>query len=320
MINRSRVFGIGAAAAAVALALSSCSSASPGSDASTAQASGSSADTMTVAASFYPIQFLAERIGGDLVSVYSVTPQNVDPHSFELSPRDVTDLDNADLVVYVPGFQPSLDSAVDQVSGPQVLNLANSVDLRPVGMHEEECEHTADDGHDHGTLDPHFWLDIDRMSDAAESIEETLAAIDPANASTYEANRETLETELDALDDEYSQGLAQCTHRTFVTAHAAFGYLAEEYDLVEASVTGVNPDTEPSPNELAAITQTVRDAGISVIFTEELISPDIANTIAAETGATVEVLSPIASAPAEGDYISSMRNNLSQLQAALGCN
>ena len=262
--------------------------------------------TLTVSTSFYPIQYLAESIGGKLVKVSTVTPSNVEPHDFELSGKETAELGKADLIAYVPGFQPSLDKAVKEVgSGPTVVDLSKPASLVHHEGVEEEHEHehgeeasdgasasaaaTAQaseaehdehghdehaeggEGHD-GDLDPHFWLDPDRMIKVAEALEASFAKIDPANANDYKAGLDKLKTALTGVDNQYKQGLTSCQHKTFITSHAAFGYMADRYGLTQASISGIDPETEPSPAEMANIKSVVEKTGVETIFTEELVS------------------------------------------------
>ena len=314
--------------------------------------------TLTVSTSFYPIQYLAESIGGKLVKVSTVTPSNVEPHDFELSGKETAELGKADLIAYVPGFQPSLDKAVKEVgSGPTVVDLSKPANLVHHEGVEEEHEHgeeaadstsatasaattaqagetehdehgehshdehghaEGDQGHD-GNLDPHFWLDPDRMIKVAEALEASFAQIDPANANDYKAGLDKLKTALTNLDNQYKQGLTSCQHKTFITSHAAFGYMAERYGLTQASISGIDPEAEPSPAEMANIKSVVEKTGVKTIFTEELVSDAPAKAIAAETGAETSVLSPLESKPERGDYTDAMTTNLERLKSAMVC-
>ena len=327
LVTRARRHLAAVAVLALAGSLASCAALSPGSD-SSAAASGAAptpapSGALTVSTSFYPIQYLAQAIGGEHVAVTSVTPTNVEPHDFELSPKDVTALSASSLVLYVSGFQPSLDDALAQVSGPAVVDLAGSVDLvHHDGVEEEHEEGATEAAHDHGAaaaLDPHFWLDPVRMQAAAKAVEAALAQADPAHADDYAANLNTLTTTLTDLNTGYSSGLGHCERTTFVTSHAAFGYLADRYGLTQASISGVDPESEPSPAELAEVKKVVESTGTTTIFTEELVSPETAQAVAAETGAQTRVLSPIESAPESGDYAGVMRTNLEELRTALSC-
>lgn len=318
------------AAAALGLSLTACSALSPDSSSSAdSRTAGGSAGALPVAVSFYPIQYLTEAIGGDHVSVTSLTPADQEPHDYDLSGKEVTStLEGTSLVAYVEGFQPSLDKAVTQVNGPTVLDLSSKVDLKHhEGMEDEEehADESADEGahkeadHDADSLDPHFWLDPVRMKSAATAIEEALATADPDHAEDYKTNLETLTSTLDGLDSSYQGGFSQCERKTFITSHAAFGYLADRYGLTQTSISGIDPEQEPSAADIAAAKKAVEDTGSTTIFTEELVSPETAEAVASETGATTAVLSPIESAPEDADYAGAMSANLDALRTALAC-
>jgi len=318
------------AAAALGLSLTACSALSPDSSSSTdSRTAGGAEGALPVAVSFYPIQYLTEAIGGDHVSVTSLTPADQEPHDYDLSGKEVTStLEGASLVAYVEGFQPSLDKAVTQVNGPTVVDLSSKVDLKHHEGVEDEDEHadeSADEGahkegdHDAGSLDPHFWLDPVRMKSAATAIEEALATADPDHAEDYKTNLKTLTSTLDGLDSSYQGGFTQCERTTFITSHAAFGYLADRYGLTQTSISGIDPEQEPSAADIAAAKKAVEDTGSTTIFTEELVSPETAEAVASETGATTAVLSPIESAPEDADYAGAMSANLNALRTALAC-
>ncbi len=319
----------GLGAAALALSLSACGASSTSDSASTAP-SQTSGSTLTVSASFYPVQYLAESIGGEHVTVTSVTPTNVEPHDYELSPADVDALGKAKVVLYVKGFQGSLDEAVTAVSGPAVVDLSTDVEL----VHHEGAGHhhheDSEDGHHHEdsedahhhdgeALDPHFWLDPQRMVSAAKSVEAALSQADPNHAADYQAGLKTLTEKLNSIDTSYTEGLGSCERSTIVTSHAAFGYLADRYKLTQVSISGIDPEAEPSLASLTKVKQVVQDTGTTTIFTEELVSPKTAEAVASETGASTAVLSPMESKPEAGDYAAGMDANLQALRSALSC-
>ena len=339
-INRTALRRLAAATGVLALTFSAAACGS------STTSEGSSSGKIKVATSFYPVNYLVQSVGGSHVEANSVTPANVEPHDFELSPKDVTKLSGAKMVVYVAGFQSPLDDAVKQVSGPTVVNLASSVKLEKRTDHDgDDHDHEAaasssateaahddhdhatsastaesdHDDHDHGSTDPHFWLDPTRMADAAKQVHAALVKADPTHKADYDANLKTTLAKLTKLDTSYKQGLSQCTRKTFVTSHAAFGYLAERYGLTQVSVSGIDPDSEPSPADIAKVKQVVKQTGTTTIFTEELVSPKTAQAVAKETGAKTSVLSPIESAPEKGDYETAMTTNLTNLREALNC-
>ena len=320
-----------------ALALSSCASGSG----DPAAAGGGSSGTLSVQASFYPLQYVTERVGGDLVQVDSLTPAGAEPHDLELSPAAVDGLRTADAVVYLSGFQPAVDDAVAQAAPEHALDAvhagvegeeAHSAEEHGAAeeSHTEEAHgdeasaeepHAEDDhGHDHGGEDPHFWLEPDRLAAVATEVAHELAEVDPDNAETYESNAEELATELAALDEEFAAGLATCERDTIVVSHDAYGYLADKYDLEQVAIAGLDPDTEPSPARLAEIGKVVEAEGVTTVFSESLVNPKVAETLAAEHGIETAVLDPVENQSDESaDYQQVMRNNLEALRTALDC-
>lgn len=271
---------------------------------------------ITVVASFYPLQWVAQEVGGADVAVSNLTAGGTEPHDLELSPRDVAAISDADLVVHLSGFQPAVDDAIDD-TGATNFDVGDAADLT----------RTADDGHDHQgeddeVADLHFWLDPTRLAAVGDALAERLGELDPGRAADYEANAAALRADLEALDEEFADGLATCRSRDIVTSHAAFGYLAERYDLVQVGITGLTPNSEPSPADIAEVAAFVEDHDVRTIYFETLVSTDVADTIAVETGAGTAVLDPIEGLTdaSEGeDYLQIMRSNLSSLQAGQPC-
>ena len=293
----------------------------------------------SVVTSFYPVEYVTERIAGDAVDITTLTAPGGEPHDLELSPRQVAEVQDADLVVYQSDFQTAVDEAVEQadraegttVDAAEGVTLleesegAHSEEEHAEEGHEEDEEHAEeghDHGHDHGGLDPHLWLDPTNLEPVTERVRDALVELDPDNAEQYRANAEELLADLGALDEELRTGLATCEVRDIVTSHAAFGYLAEAYDLRQVPIAGIDPGTEPSAAQLAEITDLVREDGITTVFTETLVSPAVARTVAREAGVETATLDPIeglADATSGEDYLSIMRTNLATLQKANRC-
>lgn len=252
-------------------------------------------------AAFYPLVFAAEGVGGTFVHVDNLTAPGVEPHDLELSADQVRALSNADLVIYLGGgFQPALEDFVSGLDATRKLDVLEGLEL------------TGDD-------DPHVWLDPTIMAGIVQRVAARLTDIDPHHTTTYERNGSQLARELAGLDELFAARLARCATRDIVTSHAAFGYMAERYDLEQISISGIDPEAEPSPGRLAEVARFVRDHDVETIFFEELVSPDVAETIAEEAGAETAMLSPLESAPASGDYSDAMKANLAALIEALGC-
>ena len=329
-----------ACAAATALALSACSSTASSGD-------GSSKDgSLTVMASFYPLKYLAEKVGGEHVSVTSLTPDGAEPHDLELSPKMVDSLSSADAVIYLAGFQSAVDEAIEQQAPKTVIDVSSAAELIEAGTdanHPSEDEEDATDeaqsgeteahDHDHGgadhadhdhhhdmSADPHFWLDPTRMAKAATLVGDKLAEADSAHADTYKANAKALAEELNTLSNTLVTKTSNCKVKTFVTAHTAFGYLADRTGLTQVGISGLDPESSPSPARLAEIAQIAKEQGVTTIFTEALIDPKVAQTLADDLGITTAVLDPIESqTDASKDYAATMNSNIDALTKALDC-
>jgi len=271
---------------------------------------------LDVVAAFYPLQFVSEQVGGGAVAVTNLAKPGAEPHDLELSARQVGRVSDADVIVYLKGFQPAMDDAVEQVGGDRAFDVATAVPLLDAGGsdhgHEEESS---------GGTDPHVWLDPTRLATIGEGVARRLGDADPANAATYTANAAALRSRLTDLDREYAAGLATCARHELVTSHAAFGYLAQRYGLDQVGLTGLTPETEPAPQRLADVAQEAREHGATTIFFETLVSPKVADTIAQEVGAKTAVLDPIEGLRpgSTGDYFSIMRSNLATIRTALDC-
>jgi zinc transport system substrate-binding protein len=315
------------------VALSACSSSG---------AAGNGDGRLAVTASFYPMQYLAQMIGGDHVSVTTLTKPGVEPHDLELKPRQAAQLGEADVIVYLKGIQPAVDKAITQ-SG--VKTVVDATTLTSMEKHGSEAGHTPDD--DHGGdqadghadadeaatgeagheetasdgFDPHIWLDPVKYAEVAKGVGASLEKADPAHAATYRKNTGTLVKKLDGLNTAYKNGLADTSSKTFITTHSAFGYLAERYGLEQEAVAGVDPETEPSPARVKELADIAKRDKVTTVFFETLASDKTARTVAGDSGLRTDVLDPLEGITDKSrgrDYIEVMRSNLDALRTALG--
>ena len=248
---------------------------------------------------FYPLEFVAKRVAGDKADISNLTPAGVEPHDLELTSRQVRQIRDADLLIYLgQGFQPAVDAVVLEFEG-------KTLDALQLGGADSS--------------DPHVWLDPVLMVQIANSVADTFSEIDERNKAMYEKNAEELVQELNTVDDSFQNGLSRCIRREFVTSHEAFGYLAARFNLEQVGISGIDPEQEPSAQRLKEVSDLVKSKGISTIFFESLLPSDLAETVARETGATTAQLDPIESPPEGGDYLSAMRSNLAELRKALNC-
>src|SRR5512139_4094666 len=250
---------------------------------------GASGGGNTVLASFYPVAWVAQQVGGDEISVTNLTKPGAEPHDLELTPRQIADLGRARLVVYVKGVQPAVDQAVRQHAEDRAVDVVALVKTIPAAPHTAQAAQEAgaaesgteeEHGHQQTSYDPHVWLDPSRLAAIATALGERLAAADQAHAAAYRRNASAVAATLTGLDGEFRTGLATCEQRTIVTSHDAFGYLVDRYRLTQTAITGLSPESEPSPKRLAELTQVVKDTKVTTVFTETLVNPKIAETLA----------------------------------------
>lgn len=296
-------------ACAVAVTVAACGS----------PAASSSSGRLSVAASFYPLQWIAEQVGGDLVDVSTLTKPGAEPHDLELTPRDVAAVGDSDLVVYLSGFQPAVDDAVAAEAPDSAFDAADAAHLDLTYTPIEGGTEVAAQA---GATDPHFWLAPLKLADVVDALAERLGRVDPGHAADFTARAAMLRGSLVALDAEFRAGLSTCTNTDLVTSHNAFGYLAQAYGLDQVGITGLTPEQEPSAADLARVTTFVKDHDVQTIYYETLISPDIADTVASEAGVATAVLDPIeglTDASAGSDYLAVMRSNLASIRAGQPC-
>ena len=297
--------------------LAACGSGQPEAAAPAAPA-GDSSDRLAVAAAFYPLEFVAQRVGGDRVDLEALTPPGAEPHDLELGARQTARIADADLLLHLSGFQPAVDEAAAQV-GDRALDAASVVELRE-GY--EELDHEAageGEAHEGEQRDPHVWLDPTMLSAIGDAVAQRLADLDPGGAADYRSRAAALRSELAQLDADFRTGLAQCDRTDIVVSHNAFGYLAARYGLQQVGISGLSPEEEPSPARVADAARYARENGVTTIFFETLVSPAVAETVASEVGAQTAVLDPLEGPPENGDYLTAMRTNLQALRTALGC-
>jgi zinc transport system substrate-binding protein len=265
-----------------------------------------------VVAAFYPLAEAVRRVGGPHVQVEDLTPAGAEPHDLELRPSQVDDVRTANAVVIMgSGFQPSVERAAHRRPGGHgVLEVLPAV-LGDEGRHEG--------------VDAHVWLDPVLMELLIDQVKGALMPVVPASAKPdLEANASHYRDQVAALDGRYRSGLAQCARKEIVTTHEAFGRLAARYGLTQHAIAGLSPEAEPTPARIAELADLVRTHGVTTIFTEELVSPRVAQALAREAHVRTDVLSPIegltsTERKAGDNYLSLMDRNLGKLRAALGC-
>lgn len=259
----------------------------------------------TVVTGFYPLAEAVASVATQGIDVVNLTPPGVEPHDLELTTDEADRIEDADLVVLLGGgFQPALEEAAERRDGP-TLQILDELGIDGGG-------------------DPHIWLDPTVMAQIVETVTVALGEAFPDDRLSMEDRSQVYRQDLLALAVRYDETLDDCERRTFVTAHAAFGVLADKYRLTQASIAGLSPEEEPDPRRLSELADLVREEGVTTVFTEELVSPEVAETLAREAGVETAVLDPLEGLSKERiqageSYVTVMERNLERLADALGC-
>jgi zinc transport system substrate-binding protein len=307
--------------------------------------SGMKEGKVNVVTSFFPLYDFAATIGGDYVHVINMIPTGVEPHEWTPKSQDMTNISKAQMFVYQgSGFEGWTEDVLGGIdtSGIVIVEASNGIPLMKAaetdthadeGAHEEEAAHADEeaheeekadhaDEHEHGEYDPHTWLSPRSAIYMAENILDGLKKADPEHAAEYTANFESLKKDLTALDQKFTEQLSAVSNKEMVVSHQAFGYLARDYGLVQMPMMGISPDGEPTAQDLKKISEFVKEHNVTYLFTEELVSDQLAKTLADDLGIQTLPLHPLeglteAEAQANETYITVMEKNLANLVTAL---
>jgi len=280
------------------------------------------AGKLKVVATIFPLYDFVRVVGGDAVDIRLLLPPGVEPHSFEPRPEDMLTIAKADIFIYTnSGMEPwaeKLLSGVTRNGKPVTIAAGQGTRYINAAGHKEH-------NHKAGAKDPHVWLDISNAMQMIDTIANVLAEGVPAKKELFKANAAAYKVRLKTLDDRFRSELADCATREFIHGgHYAFAYLAERYSLQYLSAYGVSADSEPSPKKMMELIDTIRRHKLTSVFYEELLSPAVARSVAAETGATLLKLHGIHNITRQElesntSYTDLMEQNLAALRKGLVC-
>lgn len=292
-------------------------------------------EKITIIATLFPQYDFAKIIGGDKTESTLLLPPGVEAHAYELKPSDITKINNADIFVYTGEFMEpwAHDIILSADKKVHVVDVSSGVTIvKDESEHETDTDHETEEhhedkhSHEHGGIDPHIWLDFTNAQIMAENIAKALIKVDPKNTKYYQNNLNEYQSKLTDLDNRYKKTLSVCRSRTIIYGgHYAFGYLAKKYGLNYVSAQGFSPDSEPTAQDMIALTEQIRKENINYIYYEELTSPKIAETLARETKTKLLLLNGAHNLSKEdyeekATFISLMEENLGKLSTGLNCN
>lgn len=285
----------------------------------------------------YPLQYFAERIGGESVHVSSIYPAGANEHTFEPTQKDMMALADADLFFYIglglEGFvenakktladeEVNMIATVDAISDEQLEEEATSTDSHDHEHESESSEDHSHEGHDHGDIDPHVWMSPKISQSLALSIKDSLVEMSPGQQETFEKNYDELVSDLQQLDADFEEMAHNAPNKTFFVSHSAFGYIANTYGLEQLAVAGLNSQDEPSQKELTKLIDLAEEKNIEYILFEQNVSSKLTEVIQKEIGAESLVLHNLGVLSKEDiqnkeTYFTLMNKNLETLRTVL---
>lgn len=250
---------------------------------SVAAAAPAPSGKLRILATVLPLQEFAAAVAGDRADVKLLLPAGAGVHNWQPRPGDIARLAECDLLLFIgAGLEPWLPGLLKALPPGRVRTLEAAAGLELLEPEEDEA---GGEAHHHGALDPHVWLDFALDVRIVERIATELARLDPQGAPGFETRVAALSDRLRALDAKYRDGLAGCQGKDVIVAgHGAFGYLTRRYGLVQTAVYGLSPDALPKPKDLMRVVDLCREKGISTVFFENSVAPDVALTLVREIG------------------------------------
>lgn len=273
---------------------------------------------LNIVTSFYPVYEMVKAVSGDINTVKMIQ-SGAGIHSFEPSANDIAHIEKADVFVYHSRTLESwAKNLKENLKGSSVKVIEGSEDLtldRVPGLENVEVTEGMDEKK---LYDPHSWLDPVLAGQEAQTIAKKLSEMDPDHADIYKKNADKFQKEAQGLVDKYQDKFKGLEHKTFVTQHTAFSYLANRFGLKQLGISGISPEQEPSAQKISEIQDFVKEYQVKTIFVEPKVSKKIAEVIAQATGTKIETLSPLEADPKnKKDMIENLDDNLETLYKAL---
>lgn len=276
------------------------------------QSGESDGQKIQVYVTFNAMKEFVEAVGKEKVAISTIVPDGTEPHDFEPKAQDLVGLSTAKVFVYNGlGMEAWAEDAINAANNPNLISVdaskgANAIENTDPGEVAE-----------HGQYDPHLWLSLKGAELEVNNIKDALVAADPANKDYYENNCNDYVAQLENLYNEYYEKFQAESKKSFVTGHAAFGYLCRDFGLEQNSVEDVFAEGEPSAQQLAGLVNYCKDNNVITIFAEKMASPEVSQTLANEVGANVVTIYTVESAEDNLTYLERMQDNLSKIYDSL---
>lgn len=261
-----------------------------------------------------PYAFLLNRIAGPALPVTTLIPPGMEPHDFEPTPRQITELATARIYfeMGMPFEDAMMPKLISANAGLDVVDLRSGITLRKTDEPLLEAGHgEGEHEHEHEGPDPHIWLSPSLLIRQARTMADAMKRDNPSLADDYEKNFKILETELTALSDSIRNSLSTLPNRKLLVFHPAWGYFCDEFGLTQIpiEIRGKSPSTR----ELGQIIDLAKKEGIRVVFAEQQFSTKEAETVARAIGGKVVLLDPM-----QADVIANLSRIAATIRAEAG--
>ena len=258
---------------------------------STDNSSSDDSGKIKISATLFPQYDFARQIAGDKAEITLLLPSGMDSHSYEPTPADIININKSDLFIYTGEYLESWandivgDSNTDKTQGLDGSSGIQLVKEEDEQHHDDEDEHHEEEHHHE--YDPHIWTSPVIAMQMADNIAEALCETDSVNSDYYKQNAENYKKQLQELDSEFREIVADGKRNTiYFGGKFALYYFTQEYGLDYVSAfDSCSGETEPSAKVMSEMISSIKENNIPVIYYEEIAEPTVANMIADETGA-----------------------------------
>ena len=292
-----------------AVSFSACGKVGSSSSENSRQPSGKK---VKVSVSFNAMKEFAEAVGRDKVEISTIIPDGTEPHDFQPKAKDLANLSSAQVFVYSGfGMEQWAKRAVEATNNPELVVVEASKSAEPIKNTD------AGEIKEHGQYDPHIWLSLKGAEIEAKNIRDGLIKADPDDRDYFTKNYNSFSAEIESLISEYKTKFSKTKSKSFVTGHAAFAYLCRDFGLQQNSVEDVFAEGEPSAKKLAGLVDYCKKNHVKTVFVEDMVSPNVSQTLANQVGAKVEQIYTIESSEKNKNYIDRVKSNLQEIYSSL---
>lgn len=246
---------------------------------------------LKIVTTLFPTYDFSKEIGKDKVDVKLLLPPGIEAHSYEPTPKDIAEINNADIFIYTGDLmEPWVKKLLSSINNKElkIVDVSRGIELKEFDFeaeheHEEKNAHEDEEEHIHGK-DPHIWTDPILAKTIVQNIFDSMVEVDSANKNFYEENKLNYDKKLDDLDIGFQNLVKKSSKKEIISGgHFVFGYLFERYGLTyHSAYEGFSPNAEPTPKQLKSLKETIGETNSKYIYYEELIEPKLAKILSNE--------------------------------------